>query len=165
MKKHHLYGTTETLLQAAIVNGCFFANHVARECGTRKKQSEFKIRSPRTSLGRSYDRDAASANSFQLRLTGRFSKPSCSLEIAGPSRSLLKGDAYFPDSGSQYIALLDDPIPGRQPGGIGETEKWWVEWQGGPERVGCLLRPRHHGQALASSVLQGIAVSLDTLSF
>ena len=30
---------------------------------------------------------------------------------------------------SQYIPFLDNPIPGRQPGGIGETEKWWVERQ------------------------------------
>ena len=44
---------------------------------------------------------------------------------------------------SQYIPFLDDPIPGRQPGGIGETEKWWVERQEALERAGYMLRPRY----------------------
>jgi hypothetical protein len=44
---------------------------------------------------------------------------------------------------SQYIPFLDDPIPGSQPGGIGNTEKWWVERQEALERAGYLLRPRY----------------------
>ncbi|KAN0105408.1 Protein kinase-like domain containing protein [Russula decolorans] len=44
---------------------------------------------------------------------------------------------------SQYIPFLDDPIPGRQPGDVGETEKWWVERQEALERAGYMLRPRY----------------------
>ena len=44
---------------------------------------------------------------------------------------------------SQYIPLLDDPIPGWQPGCIGESEKWWVERQEALERAGYLLRSRY----------------------
>ena len=43
---------------------------------------------------------------------------------------------------SQYIPFLDDPIPGRQPGGIGKLESWWVERQEALERAGYMLRPR-----------------------
>jgi|SRR6266404_307387 len=42
-----------------------------------------------------------------------------------------------------YIPFLDDPIPGRQPGGIAEIEKWWVERQEVLERAGYLLRSRY----------------------
>jgi hypothetical protein len=44
---------------------------------------------------------------------------------------------------SQYIPFLDDPIPGRQPGGIGESEKWWVERQEALEQAGYMLRSRY----------------------
>ena len=44
---------------------------------------------------------------------------------------------------SQYIPFLDDPIPGRQPGGIGGNEIWWVERQEALERAGYMLRPRY----------------------
>ena len=43
---------------------------------------------------------------------------------------------------SQYIPFLDDPIPGRQPGGLGKNEKWWVERQEALEQAGYMLRPR-----------------------
>ena len=43
---------------------------------------------------------------------------------------------------SQYIPFLDDPIPGMQPGGIGENERWWVERQEALEQAGYMLRPR-----------------------
>lgn len=43
---------------------------------------------------------------------------------------------------SQYIPFLDDPIPGRQPGGIGKTEQWWIDRQEALERAGYMLRPR-----------------------
>ena len=43
---------------------------------------------------------------------------------------------------SQYIPFLDDPIPGSQPGGIGEHEKWWVQRQEALEQAGYMLRPR-----------------------
>jgi hypothetical protein len=43
---------------------------------------------------------------------------------------------------SQYIPFLDDPIPGRQPGGIGRNERWWVERQKALEQAGYMLRPR-----------------------
>ena len=43
---------------------------------------------------------------------------------------------------SLYIPYLDDPIPGRQPGGIGESERWWVERQEALEQAGYMLRPR-----------------------
>jgi hypothetical protein len=43
---------------------------------------------------------------------------------------------------SQYIPFLDDPIPGRQPGGLGGNEKWWVERQEALEQAGYMLRPR-----------------------
>ena len=49
---------------------------------------------------------------------------------------------------SQYLPWLDDPIPGRQPGGIGEHERWWVERQEILEQAGYMLRPRFRpGQA------------------
>ena len=38
---------------------------------------------------------------------------------------------------------MEDPIPGRQPGGIGESEKWWVERQEALERAGYMLRSRY----------------------
>jgi hypothetical protein len=46
---------------------------------------------------------------------------------------------------SQYI---DDPISGRQPSGrqpgsLGESEKWWAERQEALERAGYLLRTRY----------------------
>jgi hypothetical protein len=44
---------------------------------------------------------------------------------------------------SQYIPFLDDPIPGWQPGGIGESEEWWVERQEALERAGYMLRSRY----------------------
>jgi|SRR5712672_776095 len=44
---------------------------------------------------------------------------------------------------SRYIPFLDDPIPGRIPGGIEQTEKWWVERQEALERAGYLLRSRY----------------------
>jgi len=44
---------------------------------------------------------------------------------------------------SQHIDFLDNPIPGRQPGGIREAEKWWVERQEALERTGYLLRSRY----------------------
>ena len=44
---------------------------------------------------------------------------------------------------SQYIPFLDDPIPGRQPGDLGESEKWWAERQEALERAGYLLRSRY----------------------
>ncbi|KAI9461053.1 hypothetical protein F5148DRAFT_250824 [Russula earlei] len=44
---------------------------------------------------------------------------------------------------SQYIDFLDDPIPGSQPGGINQSEKWWVERQEALERAGYLLRTRY----------------------
>ena len=43
---------------------------------------------------------------------------------------------------SQHIPFLDDPIPGRQPGAIGEHEKWWIERQEALEQAGYMLRPR-----------------------
>jgi hypothetical protein len=43
---------------------------------------------------------------------------------------------------SQYIPFFDDPIPGRQPGGLGEHENWWVERQEALEQAGYMLRPR-----------------------
>ena len=43
---------------------------------------------------------------------------------------------------SQYIPFLDDPIPGRQPGGLGGNEKRWAERQEALERAGYMLRPR-----------------------
>ena len=43
---------------------------------------------------------------------------------------------------SEYIPFLDDPIPGSQPGGIGEHERWWVERQEALEQAGYMLRPR-----------------------
>ena len=43
---------------------------------------------------------------------------------------------------SQYIPFLDDPIPGSQPGGIGENERWWVERQEAFEQAGYVFRPR-----------------------
>ena len=43
---------------------------------------------------------------------------------------------------SQYLPWLDDPIPGRQPGGIGEHERRWVERQEALEQAGYMLRPR-----------------------
>jgi hypothetical protein len=43
---------------------------------------------------------------------------------------------------SQYIPFLDDPIPGRQPGGLGRHESWWVERQEALEQAGYMLRPR-----------------------
>jgi hypothetical protein len=43
---------------------------------------------------------------------------------------------------SQYIPFLDDPIPGMQPGGIDENERWWVERQEALEQAGYMLRPR-----------------------
>ena len=43
---------------------------------------------------------------------------------------------------SQYIPFLDDPVPGRQPGGIGKTERWWIERQEALEQAGYMLRPR-----------------------
>jgi hypothetical protein len=76
---------------------------------------------------------------------------------------------------SQYIPFLDDPIPGRQPGGIGEIEKWWVERQEALERAGYMLRPRYRPGWQPSWTGtgrfyldfedgQGIAVSPHTLS-
>ncbi|KAH9987573.1 hypothetical protein BJV77DRAFT_1152165 [Russula vinacea] len=44
---------------------------------------------------------------------------------------------------SQYIPFLDDPIPGRQPGGLDKTEKWWIERQEALEQAGYMLRPRY----------------------
>jgi hypothetical protein len=44
---------------------------------------------------------------------------------------------------SLYIPFFDDPIPGRQPGDLGETEKWWAERQEALERAGYLLRSRY----------------------
>jgi hypothetical protein len=44
---------------------------------------------------------------------------------------------------SQYIPFLDDPIPGRQPGGLGESEKWWAGRQEALERAGYMLRSRY----------------------
>ena len=44
---------------------------------------------------------------------------------------------------SQYIPFLDDSIPGREPGSIGESEKWWVERQEALECAGYLLRSRY----------------------
>ena len=77
---------------------------------------------------------------------------------------------------SQYIPFLDDPIPGRQPGGIGEIEKWWVERQEALERAGYMLRPRYRPGwqpswtgsdkfYLEFEDGQGIKVSLNTFSF
>ena len=43
---------------------------------------------------------------------------------------------------SQYIPFLDDPIPGMQPGGIDDNEKWWVERQEALEQAGYMLRSR-----------------------
>ena len=43
---------------------------------------------------------------------------------------------------SQYIPFLDDPIPGRQPGDIATSERWWVERQEALEQAGYMLRPR-----------------------
>ena len=43
---------------------------------------------------------------------------------------------------SQYLPWLDGPIPGRQPGGIVEHERWWVERQEALEQAGYMLRPR-----------------------
>jgi hypothetical protein len=34
--------------------------------------------------------------------------------------------------------------PGRQPGELGENEKWWAERQKALEQVGYMLRPRYH---------------------
>ncbi len=75
---------------------------------------------------------------------------------------------------SHYIPFLDDPIPGRRPGGIGETERWWVERQEALERAGYMLRPRYQpgwqpswtgtGKFyLKFEDGQGIAVSLNAL--
>ena len=44
---------------------------------------------------------------------------------------------------SHYIPFFDDPIPGRQPGDLGEAEKWWAERQEALERAGYLLRSRY----------------------
>jgi hypothetical protein len=44
---------------------------------------------------------------------------------------------------SQYIPFIDDPIPGSQPGGIDETERWWIERQEALEQAGYMLRPRY----------------------
>jgi hypothetical protein len=44
---------------------------------------------------------------------------------------------------SQHIDFLDNPIPGRKPGDLGEDEKWWVERQEALERAGYLLRSRY----------------------
>jgi hypothetical protein len=44
---------------------------------------------------------------------------------------------------SQYIPFFDDPIPGRQPGGLGESEKWWAQRQEALERAGYMLRSRY----------------------
>ena len=41
------------------------------------------------------------------------------------------------------IDLLDNPTPGRQPGGIDENEQWWVERQEALERAGYMLRSRY----------------------
>ena len=43
---------------------------------------------------------------------------------------------------SQHIPVLDDQNPGRQPGGIGRIEIWWVERQEALEKAGYMLRPR-----------------------
>jgi hypothetical protein len=42
-----------------------------------------------------------------------------------------------------YIDFLDDPIPGRKPGDLGEHEEWWVERQQALEQAGYMLRPRY----------------------
>jgi hypothetical protein len=41
------------------------------------------------------------------------------------------------------IDFLDNPIPGRQPGDIGLSERWWVERQQALERSGYMLRSRY----------------------
>lgn len=41
---------------------------------------------------------------------------------------------------SQFIG---DRNPGRRRGGIGESEKWWVERQEALERAGYMLRSRY----------------------
>jgi len=43
----------------------------------------------------------------------------------------------------QHIDFIDNPTPGRQPGGIGESEKWWAERQEALERAGYMLRSRY----------------------
>jgi hypothetical protein len=76
---------------------------------------------------------------------------------------------------SQYIPFLDDPIPGRQPGGIGKSERWWIERQEALEQAGYMLRPRFrpgwqpswtgtNKQFLDFEDGQSIGVSVDTLS-
>src|SRR5712671_1907928 len=60
---------------------------------------------------------------------------------------------------SSPIDFLDNRIPGRQPRGIGESEKWWVKWQEALKQAGYMLRSRyrpvgyHPGRALTSSFL------------
>ena len=44
---------------------------------------------------------------------------------------------------SLYIPFFDDPIPGRRPGDLGGTEKWWAERQEALERAGYMLRSRY----------------------
>jgi hypothetical protein len=36
------------------------------------------------------------------------------------------------------------PRPGRNPGELGENEKWWAERQKALEEAGYMLRPRYH---------------------
>jgi hypothetical protein len=42
-----------------------------------------------------------------------------------------------------YIDFLDNPDPGRRPGGLGKHEEWWVERQQSLEQAGYMLRPRY----------------------
>lgn len=46
---------------------------------------------------------------------------------------------------SQHVTIdiLDNPAPGSQPGGIDESEKWWVERQEALEQAGYMLRTRY----------------------
>jgi hypothetical protein len=75
---------------------------------------------------------------------------------------------------SQYIPFLDDPIPGRQPGGIGKSERWWAERQEALEQAGYMLRSRFrpgwqpswtgtNKQYLNFEDGQSIGVSVDTI--
>lgn len=42
----------------------------------------------------------------------------------------------------RYIPFLDDPVPGKRPGGIGKPETWWIERQEALEQAGYTLRLR-----------------------
>lgn len=46
-------------------------------------------------------------------------------------------------SQQQYIDILDDEQPGRQPGDLSKGEVWWVEHQEALAAAGYMLRARY----------------------